>query len=120
MSGAGAGAATGGFRSFEAFWAHYVREHGRRGNRLLHFLGTGLGLLCLPAAAVLREPWVIVLGPVLGYGLSWIGHFVVERNRPATFGHPVWSMRSDFRMFGLMLVGRMGEEARRHAGERRA
>ena len=58
-------------------------------------------------SAVTRNPWWLLLCPVLGYGFAWIGHFVVERNRPATFTYPLWSLRGDYKMYGQMLRGRL-------------
>ena len=101
------------FASFDEFWPYYVREHGRAGTRALHFLGTTIALLCLIAAAVLRTAWPLALAPVAGYGFAWIGHLLVEHNRPASFRHPLWSLRGDLRMFAWTLTGRMGRELRR-------
>ena len=64
-------------------------------------------------STLLLLPLLLLAAPVVGYGFAWIGHFGIEGNTPATFGHPVWSMRSDFRMVFLMLTGRMGRELRR-------
>ncbi len=99
------------FADFGEFWPHYLAEHGNAGNRWLHFAGTLLALVLLVAAVVMRWPLLVVPAIVLGYGLSWIGHFVVERNRPATLRHPLWSLRADLKMFGLMLAGRLGRGA---------
>jgi len=102
-------------RSYREFWPYYVREHMRPRTRLLHFLGT-LGVLALLAAAiVLLDGWLLLLLPVCGYGFAWAAHAFVERNKPATFTHPVWSLIGDFHMFGLMLMGRMDREVARHA-----
>lgn len=107
------GTATGrGFSSFTEFWPHYVREHRTPLNRRLHFIGTALLLPVIWLAAT-ATPWFVLLLPVTGYGFAWIGHFFVEKNKPATFIHPWWSLIGDFRMFGLMLVGRMDDEVRR-------
>ena len=104
---------TGAFRGFEEFWPFYLREHGRPGTRRLHFVGTLLALLSLVAAIALRRPLLLLAAPLFGYGLAWAGHFAVERNRPASFKHPLWSARGDFRMFVLMLSGRIDRELRR-------
>jgi hypothetical protein len=99
-------------RTFEEFWPFYVAEHSRRPTRALHFAGTTL-VLGAVAAAALDSPWWLAAAPVLGYGPAWIAHFFVEKNRPATFTYPLWSLRGDFRMWRLMLLGRMGPEVER-------
>jgi hypothetical protein len=101
------------FSSFEEFWPFYVSQHSKRGNRAFHFAGTTAGIVSVAGAIAQRRPVLFVWGLVLGYGLSWIGHYAIEKNRPATFGHPFWSLASDFRMYGLMWRGKMTEEARR-------
>ena len=58
------------YQSFEEFWLHYLSEHGRRATRFLHFTGTALALLCLVAALAVREPWLLLGAPILGYGLA--------------------------------------------------
>jgi hypothetical protein len=98
--------------TYEEFWPYYVSEHSRPATRALHFVGTTLVLLSL-TAAVLVSPWWLAAAPFAGYGFAWVGHFVVERNRPATFTYPLWSLRGDFRMFRLMLLGKMGPEVDR-------
>jgi hypothetical protein len=99
------------FRSFEEFWPYYVSQHSNATCRALHFAGTTLAFGCLAASPAL--PPLLAAAPVVGYGLAWIGHFVFEKNVPATFGHFAWSLRSDMRMWRLMLTGRMGPEVDR-------
>ena len=101
-------------RTYEEFWPYYVSEHGKPATRALHFLGTTLVLATL-AAAALGSPWWLLGAPLAGYGPAWIAHFFVEKNRPATFTYPLWSLRGDFRMYGLILRGRMGPEIERAA-----
>jgi hypothetical protein len=98
--------------SFEEFWPFYVSQHMNPTCRALHFVGTALvvGFLAL---AVLVSPYWFFATFVAGYGCAWVGHFAFERNRPATFTYPLWSLRGDFRMFRLMLLGRMGPELER-------
>jgi hypothetical protein len=101
------------FANYDAFWLHYLAAHGRPATRLMHYCGTSLGVLCL-AGAVLTGPWwLVVAAPVVGYGFAWAGHFGLEGNRPATFGHPVWSFFSDFRMLALAVAGRLGSHLAR-------
>jgi hypothetical protein len=101
------------FKSFEEFWPFYVQEHANATNRRLHFVGTGLALGTVAYALLKRKPKLLLLAPLAGYGFAWVGHFLVEKNRPATFKHPLWSLRGDFKMFGHMLAGTMDEEVRR-------
>lgn len=100
---------------YAAFWLLYLRLHAHPGNRAWHYLGSALALACLAWAGWSAEPRWVLAAPVLGYGCAWIGHFAVEGNRPATFGHPLWSLVSDFRMFGCFLCGSLGRELERAA-----
>ena len=91
--------------TYPEFWHRYLRAHARRLTRSLHYLGTTLALGCLAAAAILRDWHFLPAAPLLGYGFAWTAHLVVERNRPETFGHPVWSVASDLRMLALAASG---------------
>lgn len=91
---------------FESFWPVYVREHGHPVSRALHVTGTGLSLLLLIALIATGAYAWLWLVPACGYAFAWIGHFVFERNRPATFRHPWWSLRGDLRLFWRTLSGR--------------
>ena len=101
------------FPTYDAFWLHYLAQHRRPGTRLLHYAGTSLGVTCVILAAALGDWRLLVAAPLVGYGCAWIGHFGLEGNKPATFGHPLWSFVSDFRMLGLAATGRLGRELRR-------
>jgi hypothetical protein len=98
------------YRSFQEFWPFYIQEHKQPLNRKLHFIGTSLALGCVATAAARRKPRWLLFAPLAGYFFAWIGHFLVEKNRPATFQYPLESLRADFKMFGLMATGRMNEE----------
>ena len=95
------------FASYDDFFLHYLRQHRDPQNRALHACGTGLGMAAVIVSLLLRHPWFALLFLPIGYGFAWFGHLVIERNEPATWGHPWWSFISDFRMLGLMLTGRL-------------
>src|SRR6266853_462077 len=95
------------FANYEEFFTFYLHEHSDPRNRAMHAAGTGLGLCTLIGAFVIGHPWYALLWPVVAYGFAWTGHFLIEGNKPATFGHPFWSFISDFRMLSLMLTGRL-------------
>jgi len=98
------------FRSFAEFWPYYVREHDKAATRRWHFCGTTIGIGILVVALVIQRWWLLVAVPIAGYGLAWVSHFAIEKNRPATFKYPLWSLRGDLKMWWLMLTGRMGRE----------
>ena len=95
------------YKTFAEFYPFYLSEHRNAVCRRLHFVGTAL-LLMTVAVALLTARWpLLLLVPVLGYGFAWIGHFYFEKNRPATFNHPIYSLVGDFVMFRDMLTGRV-------------
>ncbi len=96
------------FQSYEDFFAFYVRQHSCLSNRLMHAAGTTLGIVTAVVAFATGHPWYALLWIPVAYGFAWTGHFLLEKNTPATFGHPFWSFISDFRMLLLMLTGRLG------------
>jgi hypothetical protein len=102
-------------RTFADFWPHYVLAHRQPLTRVFHCGGTLLGWLLVIAAIVLRRPWLVLAALVVPYALAWFSHFFVEHNRPASFGHPLWSWRADQKMVALMLAGKMSNEVRRCA-----
>jgi hypothetical protein len=101
---------SGRFASYREFWPHYLREHAKPETRVLHFLGTGIATMALVALAATGKFWFLPVVLAAGYGPAWIGHFFVEKNRPATFTHPFWSLISDYRMAFIWLTGRLETE----------
>lgn len=97
-------------QTFEEFWPYYLGEHRNPLCRALHYIGTGMVLGTALTAAVTMNPMLLLALPVVGYGPAWFAHFVVEKNRPATFKYPLWSLRADFKMFFLFVRGKMGSE----------
>ena len=98
---------------YAQFWAHYLRAHGRAETRQWHFFGTATAIACLAALVASGSAWFLAAAVVAGYGPAWIAHAAFEKNQPATFRHPLWSLISDLRMFGFWLTGRLcGELAR--------
>jgi len=94
------------YRSLKEFYPFYLTEHRNTTSRVLHFAGTSLIALWVALAVVRREPWWLVLIPVGGYGFAWVGHFFFERNRPATFQYPGYSLASDFILWWELLTGK--------------
>ncbi len=101
-------------QTYRQFWPYYLGEHRRRGTRALHYVGTTLGLATL-AVAIIFTSWPFAVAAVVsGYAFAWIGHAFIERNKPATFTYPFWSLISDFRMYFLAVSGKLGSELARH------
>jgi hypothetical protein len=97
-------------QTFREFWPFYVGEHRNPLNRRLHFVGTTIMLACGVAALVTMQAWLVLLMPLSGYGFAWTGHFFVEKNRPATFQYPLWSLLADHVMYFKMWAGAMDAE----------
>ena len=102
------------FKTFQEFWPFYLREHSLPANRRIHFVGTSLAILVFSFAIFTANFVLLFAVPIAGYAFAWFGHFVIEKNRPATFKYPGWSLRGDFTMFFYALTGQLGAELRRH------
>ena len=100
-------------KTYAEFWDFYVAEHSKPLTRVLHFAGTTLGIALLIYFIASGRWYFFPLFLVVGYAFAWFAHFVVEKNRPATFKYPLWSFISDFKMIWYMLTGRMGREVKR-------
>ena len=97
------------FDDFEDFFPWYVGQHSKRATRWIHFAGTHLGFATALGGVVTRRPALLAGLPVISYGFAWFSHFVIEGNNPASFGHPLWSLRGDMRMLAMMWQGRDDE-----------
>lgn len=95
------------FASFREFYPYYLGEHANQTCRRLHFAGTSLVIGIIVAAISRSNPMWLWLAPVAGYGFAWVGHFFFEKNRPATFKHPIYSLIGDWAMYWDMLRGRI-------------
>ena len=95
------------FRNFAEFYPYYLEEHSDTNCRRLHFIGSLLVILVALYAIVTAKFLYLLLLPVIGYGFAWVGHYGFEKNRPATFKHPLYSLMGDWVMFRDMLVGRI-------------
>ena len=102
------------FSTFGEFWPHYLREHARPATRAVHIAGTWVALAVLSLGLLAGPWWLVLLAPVVGYGCAWMSHLLIERNRPATFTYPAWSLLGDLRLAWLAATGRLGAELRRN------
>ena len=98
------------YTTFAEFWPFYLREHSKPRTRALHYIGTTLVVLLALAALASGNYWLFIALPVAGYFFAWIAHYGVEKNRPATFTYPLWSLGADFKMWWLWLTGKLKPE----------
>jgi len=95
------------YARFSDFYPFYLGEHSNRTCRRLHFVGSSLVLLTFLALLVTGQwRWWFLL-PIFGYGFAWVGHLFFEKNRPATFTHPIYSFMGDWVMYRDILSGKI-------------
>ncbi len=90
--------------SFKEFWPLYLKDHSHPTSRKLHFIGTSLAILLFAASIVKLSGLLLFAAILVGYAFAWVGHFFIEKNKPATFKHPWLSLMGDFKMWYLMLT----------------
>ena len=105
------------YNSFQQFWPFYLSQHQNFFSRLLHYFGTISSHLLL-IIFVLEKYWLgLIFIPLIGYGPAWIGHFLIEFNKPATFKYPLWSLMADYKMLYLAVFGRLKVEIARFSNQ---
>ncbi|MFM7668796.1 MAG: Mpo1-like protein [Bacteroidota bacterium] len=102
------------FKSLKEFYPYYLKEHSDPICRYLHFIGTTGFILITVFSIITQNFWVLFFGPLCGYGFAWIGHFVFEKNKPATFKNPFYSLISDFIMFYHMLTFQLARRMKKY------
>jgi hypothetical protein len=100
-------------QSFEAFWPFYLGEHSLPATRWFHFVGSWVALINVLTAVLTLTPWYLLGALLSGYAFAWVSHFFIEKNRPATFTYPLWSFAADWKMWAMMLTGRLPAELAR-------
>ncbi len=93
------------YQTFAEFYPFYLGQHSNRMCRELHFIGSTLALACLAALVLTQNMWWLPIALLCGYGFAWIGHFGFEKNRPATFRQPLYSLMGDWVMYWQMPTG---------------
>ena len=101
-------------QNFEAFWSFYLSQHQNKTCRILHYFGTIIGIIIVSYILVTHQPWpLIFLSLIPSYSCAWIGHFVFEKNVPATFTYPMWSFKADFKMLYCFMTGKLETELKK-------
>ncbi|MGA2550439.1 MAG: Mpo1-like protein [Burkholderiaceae bacterium] len=95
------------YSRFADFYPFYLTEHQNRVCRRLHFVGSSAFLVCVALALVTKSAWPLAAGIILAYGCAWIGHFAFEKNRPASFKQPLFSLMGDWVMYRDIWLGRI-------------
>jgi hypothetical protein len=99
--------------TFEQFWDFYVSQHDKKATRVAHFIGTTAAMGLLAGGLLTKRRWLLLLAPVAGYGPAWFSHFFIEKNTPATFQYPLWSLQADLVMWWKMVKREMDAEVER-------
>ena len=101
------------FNTFEEFYPFYLNEHRNTGTRVTHFIGTTLFFAWIITAIITMQPLFLLAGVITAYGFAWVGHFFIEKNKPATFKYPGMSLRGDFKMYFDIWTGKQGFKSKR-------
>lgn len=101
------------YKNLKEFYPYYLEEHRQKGTRILHFIGTTLFFCWMLLAIAFLNPWFILYAAISGYFFAWVGHFFVEKNKPATFQYPGLSLLSDFKLYFQILTGKEKLEGRK-------
>ena len=94
-------------KSFDEFYPFYLKQHSNKTCRLLHIIGTTIVLALVFTSIYHTNFQLLIFVPITGYGFAWVGHFFFEKNKPATFKYPLWSLKSDFKMYFEILSGKI-------------
>ena len=103
-------------KTYKEFYQFYLTEHHDKTSRTLHFIGTQLVFVLIIASVYTGQNYLWILFPVMGYGFAWVGHYFFEKNQPASFKYPLWSLASDFKMFFDLLIGKISFDGSRDPG----
>jgi hypothetical protein len=95
------------YKSFATFYPFYLSQHQNKTCRRLHFVGSLLILVLITYACLIQQFKLLFFIPLIGYGFAWVGHFIFERNKPATFTYPLYSLLGDWVMFKDILIGKI-------------
>ena len=91
------------FNSFKEFYPYYLEEHSKPATKLLHFIGTAISIGMLSRMVQTADPIYFLYALLAGYGFAWAAHFFIEKNKPATFSYPIYSLIGDYKMFWEIL-----------------
>ena len=106
-------------KTYDEFYKFYLSQHTNKVCRLLHVIGTTIVLALTITAIYHGDPQLLILVPIAGYGFAWIGHFFFEQNKPATLQYPLWSLKSDFKMYFDILSGKINlDSTKDHANNK--
>lgn len=94
------------YKTLKDFYPYYLEEHQQTYTRVLHFIGTLLMIVLFVYVMISMRYLLLLLLPVIGYGFAWVSHYLFEKNKPATFRHPLYSLASDFILFWHLLIGK--------------
>ena len=100
-------------QTFNEFYTFYLKEHSNKTCRLLHIIGTTFVFASFLTAILYLDPLWLLLAPIFGYSFAWIGHFFFEKNKPATFKYPLWSLQSDFKMYFDFMSGKISLDSKK-------